>query len=101
MITRVLSLSKDGHEFVFRYCPGDEGEILDELMRLADDGGQGLDWVDAATLGFQVAQLAAMDCGTALMAPVHLPASPSSHDVRDDGDSDDAKDGPCTNHNLP
>ena len=37
MTKRELCLSKDGHDYVFQYHPGYEGEIIDEIMRLADD----------------------------------------------------------------
>ncbi len=56
---RVLSLAKDSHKYIFRYTPGCEQQVIDEIMRLADDPDTSLDWLDAATLGFQVAQQAA------------------------------------------
>jgi hypothetical protein len=62
MKMRSLTLTKDGHRYAFRYVPGSEDEIVREFMRLADDVGCNLDWLDAATLSFQVTQNAAMDC---------------------------------------
>ena len=62
MTTRTLSLAKRGQKFIFRYGSGAENEIMDEIFRLADDEQSSLDWLDAATLGFQVAQNAAVDC---------------------------------------
>jgi hypothetical protein len=59
---RSLTLTKDGHRYAFRYLPGSEDEIVVELMRLAEDADCNLDWLDAATLSFQVTQNAAMDC---------------------------------------
>lgn len=37
MKTRVLSLVKDGEEFVFRYEIGREDEVIDEILRHARD----------------------------------------------------------------
>lgn len=62
MKPRVLSLAKDGHEYVFRYTPGHEDEVVDEIVATAEDSTNSFDWVDAATLSFQVTQYAAADC---------------------------------------
>ena len=62
MNPRVLSLAKDDRLHIFRYNAGDESRILDEIMRLADDPDSGIDWLDAATLGFQVAHYSALSC---------------------------------------
>jgi hypothetical protein len=67
METRTLSLAKGGHKYVFRYRPGAENEIVDEIMNLAESREANLDWLDAATLGFQVAQHASEGCCEALM----------------------------------
>ncbi len=72
METRTLSLAKGVHRYVFRYKPGAESRIVDEIMRLAESDDTNLDWLDAATLGFQVAQHAAADCCDALV-PVDTP----------------------------
>jgi hypothetical protein len=47
---------------LFRYSTGYEDEVVDEIMRLADDPQSDLNWVDAAALSFQVTQYAADDC---------------------------------------
>ena len=103
MSKRTVRLTKDGHDYVFAYLPGDEGQIVDEIMQLASDRETNLDWIDAAALGFQVAQHAAIDCGTEITSPSRV--ARDSYDTRDAdrsiGDGDDAKDGPCTNHNYP
>jgi len=57
---RTLNLTKGDHTYVFRYAPGCEDLILDEIAALAEDDGCDLDWLDAATLGFQVARSAAI-----------------------------------------
>jgi len=88
---------------VFAYAPGGEGQVVDEIMRLAANDETDFDWMDAAALGFQVAQYAAIDCCTEVMSPASAarvardagPAGPGG------SDGDDAKDGPCTNHNCP
>jgi hypothetical protein len=68
MTTRTLSLVKNGHKYVFRYPSGYEDEVVDEIMRLAEDPDTDFDWLDAATLSFQVTQYAAEDCYHVLKA---------------------------------
>ena len=96
MMKHVLCLAKDGEKYVFRYRPGDEGRIVDEIMYQADRQGGSLDWMDAATLSFQVAQNAAIDCCASLTP--NAEAEPVGLDpVNRAADGDDAKDGPCAN----
>ena len=59
---RTVSINKRGHHFIFRYSPGSEDALVERLMQLADDDACPLDWMDAATMSFQVAQRAAVDC---------------------------------------
>jgi hypothetical protein len=59
MTTRTLSLAKGGHRYVFRYSPGCEEAVMDQIARLAEDPECNFDWLDAAALSFQVARLAA------------------------------------------
>jgi hypothetical protein len=59
---RVLNVRKDGQTYVFRYAPGCESQVVDEIIRLAEDPDSRLDWVDAARLGFQITQHAMADC---------------------------------------
>lgn len=66
MTTRTLSLVKGGHKYVFRYGPGCEDEMLDAIMELAESDQSPVDWLDAATLSFQVTQNTAADCVEAL-----------------------------------
>lgn len=63
---RTIGMRRDGHTYVFRYTPGSENEVVDELARLADDERVGLDWVDAATLSFEITAYAATRCRRAL-----------------------------------
>ncbi|MHC4981770.1 MAG: hypothetical protein ACYTF6_01210 [Planctomycetota bacterium] len=69
METRTLTLAKAAHKYVFRYRVGAEEEIVDEIMRLAESPACNLDWLDAALLGFEVAQQAA-NCHVTQVAPV-------------------------------
>jgi len=61
MSHKTLTLVKSGQKYVFRYSAGSENAIVDEIVRLAEDPQTNLDWLDAATLSFQVAQGAAVD----------------------------------------
>ena len=56
MTARTMTMVKGPHKYVFRYSSGSEKDIVEEIVRLADDPDCSLDWLDAATLGFQVAQ---------------------------------------------
>ena len=62
MTARTLSLIKGGHKYVFRYSQGCEDEIVDAIAELAARDDSPIDWLDAATLGFQVTQGIAADC---------------------------------------
>lgn len=102
MSDRNVRLTKDGHDYVFTYAPGYEAQAVDEMMAMAVDAETDFDWMDAAALGLQVACGAAADCRTEIMSPPQTRRSspePSGAEHRRGGD--DAKDGPCTNHNLP
>ena len=102
MTRRLVNLTKGGHRYVFAYRSGHEGEMVDEIMRVAADTDTDIDWLDAATLGLQVAGNVADECREVLSAPP--PAGPGAAPPsisRRRGDSDDAKDGPCTSSNFP
>ncbi|MCY2930608.1 MAG: hypothetical protein NTV86_14135 [Planctomycetota bacterium] len=49
-----LQFATNGTTYLFRYADGCEDQVVAQLMRLADDEAHELDWLDAATLGFQV-----------------------------------------------
>jgi len=93
MSVRVLSLAKGTHKYIFRYTPGCESQIVDEIMRLADDPDTNLDWLDAATLGFQVAHYTALGCQEA--AKVVKTGSVAPREKMPPPDH--ATDGPCAN----
>ena len=62
MTTRTLSLVKGGHKYVLRYSHGCEDDMLDAIMELAESDDNPVDWLDAATLSFQVTQNTAANC---------------------------------------
>ena len=62
MTSRTLDFHKQGQYFVFRYAPGGEDAVVERLMEMADDAQCPVDWLDAATLSFQITQRAAADC---------------------------------------
>ncbi len=62
MDIRTLTLAKDGHSYVFRYPAGHENKVIDHLMELAQADQTNFDWLDAATLCFQVTQTTAQAC---------------------------------------
>ncbi len=61
-MTHTLSLAKDGHRYVFRYATGHEDEVIASIVGLVEGGQTTFNWLDAATLSFQVAQATAADC---------------------------------------
>ncbi len=62
MTIRTLGLEKGGQTYLLRYQVGLEDEVVEEVMRMADDHSLDFDWMDAATMSFQVTHLAAEDC---------------------------------------
>lgn len=80
MNVRVLNLTKGRQTYVFRYSRGREDEVVNEIIRLAEDPGTDLDWVDAATLGYQITQHIAADCYRQMdPRPVKAREGPCSH----------------------
>ena len=51
---RQLALAKNGHRYVFDYTLGQEAELLERLVHLAQDPGCALEMFDAAVLSHQV-----------------------------------------------
>ena len=54
---RELVLIKQGQRYLFRYCPGQEQQLLESLVRMVQDPGCDLDWFDAAVLSHQLGQV--------------------------------------------
>lgn len=50
-----LTLTKQGHTFVFRFPSGREVEVVEAFGAQAEDPNSTLDWFDAAILTHQVA----------------------------------------------
>ncbi len=59
MTTRTMNFAKDGHNYIFRYRLDMQDELIDHISDLAASDEYNIDWLDAATLSFQVAQHAA------------------------------------------
>lgn len=53
---RVLTIQKEGEQFVFRYIPGNEEKLLDAFVDLANNEENNFDWFDAAVLSFQLSK---------------------------------------------
>lgn len=53
---RVLTIQKEGEQFIFRYLPGNEEYLLDSFVDLANDQERNFDWFDAAVLSFQLSK---------------------------------------------
>ncbi|MCG3181135.1 MAG: hypothetical protein BIFFINMI_03509 [Phycisphaerae bacterium] len=53
---RQISLVKGSQRYVFRYCEGDEPNVLDAFRTLAGRNESGFDWFDAAVLCFKMAR---------------------------------------------
>ena len=54
--TRELSLQKNQERFLFRYQAGQEEDVLDAFVDMANDRGNNFDWFDAAVLSFQLSK---------------------------------------------
>ena len=59
---RTLSLTKESHRYLFRYTEGCECEVLEAVAELASDSTNNFDWVDAASLSFQITCEQASSC---------------------------------------
>ena len=53
---RQLILNKGTEKFIFRYDSGCEDELLDALIKQAEDSRTAFDWFDAAVLSFKLTQ---------------------------------------------
>ena len=67
MTTKTVRFAKSGQNFIFRYRNDMQDEMIDHIMGLAESSEYNVDWLDAATLSFQIAQHAAIgDSGPAM-----------------------------------
>ena len=58
---QLLSVVKDDHVYIFRYYPGNEVEVLDEISSQCADPNCRLTWAEAAVLSLQIPDPAARD----------------------------------------
>ncbi len=70
---RTITLSKGVHRYVFRYTDGCECDVLEAAAQLAADPCCHFDWLDAASVSFQITSEQAANCLKAI-----APANPSS-----------------------
>jgi len=63
MTTRTMNFAKDGHHYIFRYRRDMQDELIDHITDLAASEEYNIDWLDAATMSFQIAQHAAIGDG--------------------------------------
>jgi hypothetical protein len=54
---------------VIRYAPGREAQAIEDVLRRAQAGTDGLSWPAAAVLTYQVTQRTAADCLDVLAPP--------------------------------
>jgi hypothetical protein len=69
---RTITLSKGVHRYVFRYTEGQECEVLEAAAQMAADGSSPFDWLDAASVSFQITSEQAASCLKAI-APAMRP----------------------------
>jgi hypothetical protein len=63
---RQLTLIKKGQYYLFRYQPGDEAALIQNLIDKAEDPRCALDWFDAAVLSHQMGHRMAAEMQTLL-----------------------------------
>lgn len=54
MDLRQISLVKGAQRYVFKYTTGNEPQIIDSFIDLADNNDNEFDWFDAAVLSYQM-----------------------------------------------
>ena len=64
---RTISLTKGEHRYLFRYVDGSECDVLEAVSDLAADPSSNFDWLDAASLSFQITSEQAANCLKAIM----------------------------------
>jgi hypothetical protein len=69
MTTKTIRFAKNGQHYIFCYRYDMQDEMIDHIMDLAESNEYNVDWLDAATLSFQIAQHAATGDGDVVMPP--------------------------------
>ncbi len=72
---RTISLSKGDHRYVFRYAEGSECDVLETVAQMAADPTCDFDWLDAASVSFQITSEQAASCLKAISPAVRPSAS--------------------------
>lgn len=70
---RAITVSKGVHRYVFRYAEGCECDVMEAVAQLAADPDCQFDWLDAASVSFQITSEQAASCLKAI-----APARPSA-----------------------
>lgn len=70
MTTRTVRFNKRGQHYIFRYRNDMQDELISHITTLAESREHDLDWLDAATLSFQIAQQAATGDSDVVKPPV-------------------------------
>ena len=71
---RELLLVKHGQRYTFRCAPGQEPQLLDQIIEMARDGESDIQWFDAAMLSHQLGSRMADQL--ARVRQTHDPLSP-------------------------
>ena len=74
---RTITLNKGIHRYVFRYTDGCECDVLEAAAQMAADDSCQFDWLDAASVSFQITSEQAASCLKAI-ASVHPSDAPES-----------------------
>lgn len=51
-----LVLNKGNEKYIFRYEAGNEGDLLESMIKMAKESRTTFDWFDAAVLSFKLTQ---------------------------------------------
>ena len=54
MERKVIGTQRNGHSWLMSYRQGDEDNIIEYIMKLADDSTSPFNWMDAADLALEV-----------------------------------------------
>jgi len=76
--TRQLVLNKGGEKYIFRYENGCEDDLLDVLIKQAQESRTDFDWFDAAVLSFKLTQSLVLEAERLLQTgtPLQIGALP-------------------------
>ena len=53
---KTVRFEKEGHHYLFRFLPQDTDTIINRIMDMAESPKYSIDWLDAATISYQVYQ---------------------------------------------